>query len=98
MEKENKFFYANGLEIAVSPFDFNLKFLRQGTSTDAKPGEILPPARLDELIVSTSPAHAKAMLASLFKTVLDYEKNIGPIALNIEAATEFDTTFGALLK
>ena len=53
--------------------------------------------KLDELIVSMSPVHAKAMLAGLFKTVIDYEKNVGHIVLPKDKETEFNQTFAKLL-
>lgn len=97
MDADNKFFYANGLEVAVSPFDFNLKFLRQGADSDAVGGAPAATKRLDEIIIGMSPAHAKAMLSGLFTSVSDYEKSFGIINLPNEALNEFNKTFAPLL-
>lgn len=98
MDTEAKFFYCNGLELAVSPFDFNLKFVRQGAAPNAEPGKMTAPAKLDELMVAMSPAHAKAMLAGLYQSVKDYEANIGHITVTAEDQKKFEETFGPLLK
>ena len=98
MSNEGKFFYSNGLEVAVSPFDFNLKFLRQGAPENAEAGKLLAPSRLDEIIVAMSPSHAKAMLAGLYSAVMDYETNIGPITISNEDQKKFNETFGPILK
>ena len=99
MDTDNKFFYANGVEIAVTSYDFSLKFLRLGLPEGATfGGTINVPSRLDECIIAMSPGHAKAMLSSLYKSVLDYENNIGSITLDSEAQKVFMETFGALLN
>ena len=93
MDTEGRFFYTNGLELAVSAYDFNLKFLRQGAPENPEPGKQLAPARLDELIVGMSPGHAKTMLVGLYKAVRDYEANIGHITVNAEDQKKFDDAF-----
>lgn len=99
-----KFFYCNATEIAVTPYDFNITFFRQGASKSASPQEgkevsmQVAPVRLDEMTVAMSPSHAKAMLSGFFQAVRDYEKNVGPITTDAVAEQRFRDIFGALLK
>ena len=97
MDTEKKFFYANSLEVAVSPYDFSLKFSRQGPPENIKSGEPPKPNKLDEFTVSMSPVHAKAMLAGLYRAVGEYEKNVGQIVLPKHQETEYQQTFAKLL-
>jgi hypothetical protein len=98
MNTDKNFFYANGMELAVSTYDISLKFLRNGSPSNAVPGVPNAPARLDEIIVAMSPGHAKAMLAGLYKTIVDYEENIGPITIGSAEEVHFMKTFGPLIK
>lgn len=93
-----KFFYSNGLEIAVSPYDFNLKFLRTGARAGIEPGDPVTSIPLDEIIIAMSPAHAKAMISGLYNSVVDYEKTIGPISIDSAGQDNFMKTFGPLLS
>ncbi|MDD4964913.1 MAG: hypothetical protein PHI11_13455 [Gallionella sp.] len=98
MESEKNFFYSNGLELAVSPYDINLKFLRQGTPDGSVVGNTPAPIRLDEMTVSMGPALAKTIAVMLFKVIEDYEKNIGHIALQAQEQKIFEDVFGTILK
>ena len=99
MDSDKQFFYANSLELAISPYDFTFKFLRQGAPDGVlQQGQPLPPKRIDELSVAMSPAHAKAMIAAQFKAIIAYEKQFGKIAFETEKQNEFDNVFGAILK
>lgn len=98
MESDNQFFYANGLELAVSPFDITLKFLRQGAPEGAAAGVDLQPKRIAELSVAMSPGHAKAMLAGLYTSIMEYEQKVGEIAVPSETQEKFNETFGPLFK
>lgn len=98
MESDNQFFYCNGSEIAVTLFDFNFKFLRQGTPAGAQPGVEMQPENKDSLTVAMSPAHAKTMLYGYFNSVKDYEKNFGSITISAEMQKLFNETFGDLVK
>ncbi len=97
MESDMQFFYSNSVEIGVSPFDVNLKFIRQGTPENAKEGAVVP-QNMAELTVAMSPAHAKAMLAGFYKAVFDYENNVGKIALEAATQKTFDETFATFQK
>ena len=96
--EKNKFFYCNAAEIAVSPYDFSFKFIRNGSPEGAKEGAKVQPAKLDEFTVSMSPAHAKVLLSGYFRAILDYEKSVGPIAVEANSQDEFNRTFGLLIK
>lgn len=99
MSIEGKFFYANSLEVAVSPFDISMKFMRNGTETAQKPAatsEINPNAAisvLDAMTVSMSPSHAKAMVPALLRLVQEYEKQFGRIPLGADIQATWDATF-----
>jgi len=97
MTSDGKFFYTNALEVAASSYDVNLKFMRNGTSTGAS-SDASPVIELkDEITVAMSPAHAKAMLPSLLRIVLEYEKHSGaPIALPNDMQKLWDETFKSL--
>lgn len=97
MESEKQFFYCNSVEIGVSAFDVNLKFIRQGTPKNAKSGAVIP-ENIAELTVAMSPAHAKAMLPGLYKAIIDYEKKVGLIAVESAVQKTFDETFTTLHK
>ena len=104
-ELDKQFFYSNGLEIAVSPYDINLKFFRQGTPQSAVVTDPLKSKALNiqlqknaELTVAMSPGHAKAMLSALYTSIINYEKSVGPIPLQADAQKIYNDTFAALLK
>ena len=96
MDREPKFFYANGVEMAVSAYDFNLKFVRQGAPSGATPGTAVTAERLDELTVTMSPAHAKTLIGVFIKSVHDYEKNIGKIVLPGDEEEKFHDAINSL--
>ncbi len=100
MEVTKQFFYCNGAELTVSPFDINLKFLRQVMPEDTVPNtdQQIKLVKEAEFTVAMSPAHAKVFLNALFMSVINYEKNIGPISLQSEQQQLFDKTFGPLLN
>lgn len=81
---ESKLFYANGMEVAMSPYDISLKFMWQGseTSSTATPNTEVTdaiPSVLEAVTVSMSLSHAKSMLPSLFAMVAKYEETYGEI-------------------
>lgn len=97
MSNEPKFFYANAMEMAASPYDISLKFMRNGAEV-AKP--VVPGTTveatavlLDSLAVSMSPSHFKAMLPGLVKIVVEYEKQFGLIPLPPDAAAVWNASF-----
>lgn len=98
MESEMNFFYTNAVEIGVSPYDVNLKFIRQGTPEDVQQGQAVKPQKMAELVVAMSPSHAKAMLAGFYKSILEYERSVGKIAIDASAQKIFDETFSAFQK
>ena len=98
MDTEKKFFYSNALELAVSPYDFSLKFLRTGVAAGTTPGVATIPVPLDEIIIAMSPGHAKAILSGLYKSVIDYENTFGSITIDKARQDEFMNTFGPLLN
>lgn len=66
-------YYASGVEMAVSPWDFTLKFsLREGVT----PKDVRPVAT-----VILSPQHAYIVARLLTKNVEAYEQQIGKIDL-----------------
>ena len=74
---ENKFFYANSVEIAVSQYDVNLKFMRTGTPKPSlQPGgtQQVIPELLNKIIIGMSPQHTKALLSALTEALKQYEK------------------------
>lgn len=97
MSEEKPFFYCNGLQVATSPYDITLNFIRHapkvGAATGLMAGVPSDPVRAAELLVSMSPMHAKAMLPGLFKVVADYENTFGPIALPKEIQDLYSKTF-----
>ena len=97
MESDRNFFYANGLEVAVSPYDINLKFLRQGSPENAETGVATQPEKIDEVTVAMSPAHAKAMLPGIFKAIVHYEQTFGSISLESKVEEDFGNTFGKII-
>lgn len=98
MEAEKLFFYSNGLELAVSPYDITFKFLRQGAPDNGQPGVELQPKKLDEITVALSPGHAKAMLTMLYNSINGYERQVGIIPLQERDQQAFITAFGSILK
>lgn len=87
MSEDKQFFYANSVEVAVSAFDFNLKFLRNGTSaSNPKQNSKQHTAKVranielrDEMVIGMSPQHAKAMLPHLTEMLKAYEETFGPL-------------------
>lgn len=97
MTTSQNFCYTNAVELAVSPYDFVLKFMRneaENTGTGSEPRLVLA----DSMVVAMSPAHAKAMLPAIYNAVLEYEKQFGKIGLLPEMQEKFDTAFGKLVS
>jgi hypothetical protein len=100
MAIDEKFFYTNGVEVGISPFDINLKFMRNGTATPdsvkeaakAAPAETAAMIR-ETMTVAMSPAHAKTMLPLLWQMVQIYEQNFGAITLPPEQRAKWDAAF-----
>lgn len=89
MDSPTPHFYANALDVAVSPYDLTLRFARNmppahGLGKSEASEEVLTPVRGGEIAVLTSPTHAKAILSALIVGLLRYEKDIGPVALPTE--------------
>jgi hypothetical protein len=95
MTAEPKFFYANALELSVSPYDCSLRFVRNEVDQGQTPmtGSAIKFHEADTLTVCMSAAHLKAMLPSLLSAVVDYEKNFGKLGLLPELQTAFDKVF-----
>ena len=97
-ENAGKFFYANGLEVAASPFDFSLKFIRNGTP-DAfnKPGQNynVIPVLADKFVVSMSPVLAKLMLKNLTIAIDNYERANSAIVIPKELEVSAGATKAA---
>lgn len=89
MSYEKKYFYANSMEVSTSTYDINLKFLRN-IASDTQNVENAPPDRIDEIVVTMSPMHAKAMLSVLFTSIKSYEANHSKIPLNQEAEETYN--------
>ena len=98
MEADKQFFYTNAMEISISPYDLNFKFLRQVAGEAELPLMEQQPKKIAELVVSMSPTHAKAMLTSIYISVMNYEKDVGKIALPEEMQKLFDETFTSSSK
>ena len=103
MEAEKKFFYTNGMEVAVSGYDLSINFLRQGgvATKGQKLGDapqIATIVELDRMVVSMSISHAKSMLAALFAAVENFEKEIGPIPLQKPAQTAYENAIAQIKK
>ena len=60
-------------------------------------GNVIP-IKLAELTVAMSPSHAKAMSAGFYTAIANYEKQLGPIALDAKTQKAFDDTFAPLIK
>ena len=76
MSEDKQFFYANSVEVAVTIFDVNLKFMRTGTpKSPPKVGiqQNIPPVLLDEMVIGMSPQHAKALLPALTEALKLYD-------------------------
>lgn len=75
MSEDKHFFYANAVEVAVSMYDLNLKFMRTGTpkSTLQTGMQQVQPELLDEMVIGMSPQHAKALLPALTTALQQYE-------------------------
>lgn len=97
MVGEQKFFYTNGMELAVSAYDVTLKFLRNGamSTVGAEKGVTVEATIevLDTLVVGMSPSHAKALVPGLMLAITQYEKQHGKIPLPPEAVSAWNTTF-----
>lgn len=83
MSDEKKFFYANAVEVGVTPYDVSLKFMRSGSAdaplTATAVTKNVQLVKIDEFIIGMSPQHAKAMLPSLTSAVAQYEQMYGTI-------------------
>ena len=99
---DEKFFYANGSEIGIGPYDLTLKFLRTGTAdprgqlmprSEGAPKELAPIA-LDSMQVSMSPSHGKAILVGLAEALIQYEIKHGTIPCLPETQKKYDDYFG----
>lgn len=76
MSEDKQFFYANAVEVAVSMYDVNLKFMRTGTpKSSLKVGtqQNVQTELLDEMIIGMSLQHAKALLPALSEALKLYE-------------------------
>ena len=89
MSIDEKFFYTNGVEVGISPYDFSLKFMRNGSPTPetvkaAAASQALgasPAMVMETMTIAMSPVHAKAMLPILAQMIATYEQAFGTIAL-----------------
>lgn len=91
-EEKQQFFYANAVEVAMSVFDINLKFMRTGTpKTDlqqsGKGGQTTQAEFREEMVVAMSPQQAKAFLPALTNVLEMYEKQFGVIPTPKEVAS-----------
>ncbi len=99
MSLEEKFFYTNSVQVAITPYDFSLKFTRNGTETDNTPrpsGTLkvdVPAKVLDVMTVSMSPSHAKALLVALKQIVDMYEQRHGLIPVPVDVKNQWDKYF-----
>lgn len=97
VNESDDFFYANAMELAVSPYDFSLRFIRNAAGQVALPegvrtGEV-PVVTRASMTVGMSPTHAKAMLPALVNAVLRYEEQLGKLTIPQEMQTAFDALF-----
>jgi hypothetical protein len=90
MEQEN-FFYANGLELAVSVFDVTLRFIRNGAAPGSVPTQGAKPVRFADFSISMSPSHAKAMMVPLVNAIREYEKAHGKIPVEAKDQQAWDS-------
>jgi hypothetical protein len=87
MSEDKQFFYANAVEIALSVFDVNLKFMRTGNPTtslaqsQANPPlmQQIQPTLQDQMVIGMSPQHAKALLVNLTEGLKQYEAQFGAL-------------------
>lgn len=99
MSSDEKFFYANGAEMAMSVYDITFKFLRNG-SVSSNVGSVPAAAGtmqvgvgstvLDSMAVSMSPSHAKMIAIGLLGLLDAYEQNHGPIPLESDAKSKWN--------
>ena len=83
--------YANSLQVATTPWDFMWFFGSvQVPETLPIPGNIVPSIRVD-VVIRTSPQHAKACLRALETTVKQYEDRFGEIHLPPQEESDADT-------
>lgn len=95
MAVDEKFFYSNAIEVAVSPFDINLKFIRNGTAT---PAQVVPvntpvdatPIVQEAMVVAISPSSLKTMLPGLLQAVAIYEQKFGAIPIASDALARWN--------
>lgn len=92
------FFYANGLELGVSPYDFTFKFLRQSPQDNAAGGDNVPSQQNAQFSISMSPTHAKSILAGLLDAVSVYEQTVGKIPLPADQQGKLDETLSKIRK
>lgn len=92
MSDKPTFVYANAMDLAVSPYDFCLRFIRNEANNmgAGNPPDVI---KADSVVVAMSPAHAKAMLPSLYRAVLEYERQFGKIGLMQDMLDDFNKTF-----
>lgn len=85
MSDDKQYFYANSVEVAVTLYDINLKFLRTGTGevplnlTNSPVAQQMQPKKVDEFSICMSPQHAKSMLPALTSAIAKYEEIYGVI-------------------
>ena len=97
MSDDAKYFYANAVQIAVTPFDVTLTFMRNGIPNGAV--TTLVPTQtqgkvVDSSAIGMSPSHAKAMLPAIYNAIVEYEKSFGKLGLPPELQANFDKVFG----
>ena len=102
-KRSTKLFYANGLEVAVTSFDCNIKFLRHGTANDTPVTSGIAqnksvPVIYDSLTVAVSPVFAKVLLSGLYNSIKQHEDINGIIPMPIEFAKLYDDMFKQITK
>ena len=77
-----------------SPYDINFKFMRNVAPDESQenPDDLLP-KKIDEVTISMSPVHAKAMLAVIYTTLQEYENAVGKISLTKAEEEAFNKIF-----
>ena len=95
MDGNDHFFYANAVELSLSPYDMTLRFLRNmppPVSPDQKPAQMIHApvtalSRAADLPVMMSPQQGKALIRLLLRAVLEYEKVNGKLSIPPENLT-----------
>ncbi len=97
MADPQPFFYANAVDLAVSPYDATLRFARNvpdarqtqpGSGVSVSPAE--PPKPVETFSVVMSPQHLKAMVPLVIKAIDEYERLLGPINIPADMKREYD--------